>query len=268
MTGHTTRRVRPESTWEAALVAGLLGLAALAWVTTGRLADPHMRLGLLTGVGEMMPMHAGGGPAPAALGLFLATWVIMMAAMMFPSVLPVVVTYDRWVARTDRPRAATVLFVSGYLLVWSAAGLLAYTVIVHLVPLLPSGDTAVRLGAALLVLTGLYQFTPLKRACLRQCRSPLAFIAEHAARLRSGGLAGVRTGAVHGGYCLGCCWALMVVLVLLGVMSLAWMALVAGVILLEKTLPHGWPVSGIVGGALMAAGVLLLIGAPTLPTPA
>jgi predicted metal-binding membrane protein len=244
----------------------LLVLAALAWAVTGRLAEPHMRMGLLTGA-DGMAVGAGRGALPA-LGLFLVTWTVMMVAMMFPSVLPVVLTYDRWVRRAGRSRAATLLFVSGYLLVWAAGGTVAYAVVVHLVPLLPSGATGVRLGGAVLVLAGAYQFTPLKRVCLRQCRSPLAFVAAHADRLRAGPLSRAGVGAAHGAYCLGCCWALMVVLVLLGMMSLTWMALVAAVILVEKVFPGGGAVGRAVGALLVVAGAALLIGAPSLPAPA
>ncbi|GAA3743951.1 DUF2182 domain-containing protein [Salinactinospora qingdaonensis] len=265
MSGRLAGRVRRASRGEALLVAALLGLAALAWAVTGQLAEPHMRFGLLTGAGEMRGQGGGAGSTLTVLGLFLVTWTVMMVAMMLPSALPAVVTYDRWAQRTGRSRGATLLFVSGYLLSWAAAGVVAYLLIVHLVPLLPTGDTGVRLGAAVLVVAGVYQFTPLKRACLRQCRSPMAFIAAYAAPLQAGPLARMRVGAAHGAYCLGCCWALMAVLLLLGMMSLTWMALVAAVVLVEKVLPHGGLVSGIIGGVLTAVGLVLLVGATALP---
>lgn len=253
-------------------MATLLGLAALAWLATGRLATPHMRLGLLTGAGSMAGSMGGAAalvsmapPSPAAMGLFLATWTVMMAAMMFPAIVPVVLTLHRWARRTRRSRWTAPLFVTGYLAVWGASGALFYVGTVYLAPLLPAGEAAVRSGAALLLLAGAYQFTPLKEACLRHCRSPLAFVAEHATRLRRGGATGARVGAVHGVFCLGCCWALMVVLVLLGMMSLAWMAAVAGMILLEKVLPRGWPVGALVGLALVGAGIALLISPRSLP---
>ena len=267
-TGTERPRVASAGAPALAVVVVLLGLAVLAWVVTGRLAEPHMRLGLLTGANGMADGMAGGGrtgPSPVALGLFLVTWTVMMAAMMFPSVLPVVLACDRGVRRTGRSRVVTALFVGGYLLVWAAAGVAAYAVVVHLVPLLPSGATGVRLGGAVLVLVGVYQFTPLKRVCLRQCRSPLAFVAAHAERLRAGPVAAARVGAAHGAYCLGCCWALMVVLLLLGMMSLTWMALVAAVILAEKVFPGGGAVGRAVGALLMVTGAVLLVGGPMLP---
>lgn len=256
---------------EAALIATLLGLAAVAWLASDWLAMPHMRVGLLT-AGDSMAAESSmaAGPASGALsiaafGLFLGTWVVMMVAMMFPAIVPVVLTHHRWARRTGRSRWATALFVGGYLAVWGASGALFYAAVVHLAPLVPPGEAAVRVGAALLVVAGAYQFTPLKDVCLRHCRSPLAFLAHHATALRRGGLSGARVGGTHGLFCLGCCWALMVVLVLMGMMSLAWMAAVAGVILVEKVLPRRWPVRTLVGLLLVGAGAALLIAPRSLP---
>ena len=241
------------------LIAALLALATLAWFATRANSPPHMRTGLLTGIG-MAPMGAGTmGPSMALLGVFLWMWLVMMVAMMLPAITPVVVTFDRWVRKTGRSRSATAHFVGGYLLIWGGSGLAVYGAIVYLTPVLPSGESALRLGAGLLVLAGAYQLTPLKEACLRHCRSPLGFIAQHTSPLRRGGLAGSRVGAIHGIYCLGCCWALMLVLVLLGMMSMVWMAAVAGVIFLEKTLPRRWPVGKLVGLLLVSVGIVLLV---------
>lgn len=263
MSQPVTAAARPARLWEASLVGVLLALAALAWVATGRLATPHMRLGVLTGAGSL---SAGPGPpSVGALSLFLVTWTVMMTAMMLPAVAPVVATVDRWARRTRRSRAATALFVSGYLLVWGASGAIVYAAVVGLAPLVPSGDATVRAAAAALVVAGVYQLTPLKDVCLRQCRSPLGFVAAHATRLTRGGLAGARVGAVHGAYCLGCCWALMLVLVGLGMMSLAWMAVVAAVVAFEKLLPGGGAVSSAVGLVLVGAGVALLVSGQPLP---
>jgi predicted metal-binding membrane protein len=127
------------------------------------------------------------------VGLFLLTWVVMMVAMMFPAVSPVVVTFDRWVRRTQRSRGATVVFVAGYLLVWTVSGLVVYSALVHLEPLLPFGKGALRSDGGLLVLAGGYQLTPLKQMCLRivdrRWRSllstPFNFAAEALARAKS-----------------------------------------------------------------------------------
>jgi predicted metal-binding membrane protein len=157
-----------------------------------------------------------------------------------------------------------VLFVAGYLLVWASFGGIVYAV-VHAAPLMLGGETAIRAGAAVLVLAGVYQFTPLKSACLRHCRSPLAFVAEHTTRLGRGGIAAARVGAVHGAFCLGCCWTLMLVLLVLGMMSLAWMAAVAAVIFAEKVLPRGWAVRRAAGFVLVGAGIVLMLSPRALP---
>lgn len=260
----TARLVREVRAWESSLVGALLGLAALAWVATGRLAEPEMRLGLLTRVDSTSSMDAMSPPV-GAVGLFLATWIVMMVAMMFPAIVPVVVTVHRWIVRTGRSRWESVLFVGGYLLVWAASGVVVYALIAWVLPRLPEGAAAVRVGAAVLVIAGAYQFSPLKELCLRHCRSPLAFIAEHTTRLQRGGMSGAKVGAVHGLFCLGCCWTLMIVLVLLGMMSLAWMAAVAGVIFFEKRLPRGWSVTRPAGLVLMTGGIVLSLSPQTLP---
>ncbi|MGH8886492.1 MAG: DUF2182 domain-containing protein [Egibacteraceae bacterium] len=263
-----TKRVggaeRAARAWEAALVGTLLGLAAVAWFAAGQLSSPDMRVGILTGAGRMSSMSSADWSLPMT-GLFLLTWVVMMVAMMFPTVVPVAVTFDRWVRRTRISRSSTVLFVGGYLLVWSVTGLVVYGAIVYLEPLVSSGEAAVRWGAGLLVVAGVYQLTPLKSVCLRQCRSPLAFVAKHAVQLRRGGLAAARVGVAHGLFCLGCCWALMLVLVLLGMMSLSWMAAVAGVIFFEKVLPHGSLVAVAVALILVGLGFVLLVSPRALP---
>jgi predicted metal-binding membrane protein len=253
--------LRQARAWEASLVGALLALAALAWFATGRLAEPDMRFGLLTGGGSISPMDA----MSPALGLFVATWIVMMIAMMFPAVAPVVVTVHRWIVRTGRPRSDTVLFVAGYLLVWTGFGGIVYALIVHVVPLMPGGDAAIRVGAAVLLLAGVYQFTPLKNVCLWHCRSPLAFIAGHTTQLQRGGLAGARVGVLHGVFCLGCCWMLMLVLVVMGMMSLAWMAAVTAVIFAEKVLPRRLSSSSPVGFILVGAGIALMLTPKALP---
>lgn len=257
----------PESgrRWERGLVTVLLGLAALAWfLTASAAADSGMRTGLLTGGGLSM-RSPGMAPSLGMGALFLTTWFVMMAAMMLPALAPVAVIFDRWRRRNGRSRAITAAFVAGYLLVWGASGLVVYGGAVYLGPHLPSGEAAVRLGAGLLAVAGLYQLTPWKRACLRHCRSPLAFLAHHTTRLRRRGPAAFRVGAGHGLYCLGCCWGLMLVLIALGMMSLAWMAAVAAVILLEKVLPRRWPVGRAAGAVLLGVAAVLLVAPRFLP---
>lgn len=226
------------------LVLLLFALAAVAWWST---AD------------RMAGMDEGPGTDLGALGWFLGVWVVMMAAMMFPSVAPTVALYARMTRRTTR--AAPLVFVAGYLVTWSAAGVLAYGLVDLGRAVLGSGlawDAAGRwLAGGTLVLAAAYELTPLKDACLAKCRSPLGFLVGS---WRPGLRGALDMGARHGAWCVGCCWALMASLFALGVMSLAWMALVAALIALEKALPWGRPATSatalvllVLGGALIAA---------------
>jgi predicted metal-binding membrane protein len=208
-----------------ALLGLLLALAALAWLVTGD---------------RMGGMEATPGMALGSLGFYLGVWVVMMAAMMFPSVAPTVLMYDR-LRDGHRKRGkgaapdATALFVAGYLIVWTAAGVLAYALF-ELARAVDPGflawDEAGRyVAGGVLVAAAAYQVTPLKQACLVKCRSPLMFLAE---RWRHGRAGALELGSRHGAWCLGCCWALMAALFAVGVMSLGWMALIAAFIALEK----------------------------------
>jgi predicted metal-binding membrane protein len=204
-----------------ALVAVLFLLAALAWwSTTDRMAG----------------MDAGPGTDLGALGWFVGVWVVMMAAMMFPSVSPTVALYAQMTQRRGLSRP--LLFVGGYLFVWGLAGVAAYGLF-HIGSDLFGADLSWNSGGrwfvgGVLTIAALYELTPLKEACLQKCRSPLGFLVG---TWRDGQRGAVEMGARHGAWCLGCCWALMAALFALGVMSLAWMAFVAALITLEKTLP-------------------------------
>ncbi|GAA0672074.1 DUF2182 domain-containing protein [Kitasatospora atroaurantiaca] len=207
---------------DLALAWGLIVvIAALAWVFT---------------VGQARDMGIEPGTMGMALPLFLVLWLAMMAAMMLPSVAPVAVTWARGIGRqaSGAERAVrTAEFLGGYLLVWTSFGLLAYGGLAltgHLVDRDP--DVGKWIGAAAFALAGLYQLGPLKYVCLRHCRSPMAQLMHYAGYRPP--LRDLRVGLHHGGYCLGCCWALMVVLVPLGVMNVAAMAGIAVVIFLEK----------------------------------
>jgi predicted metal-binding membrane protein len=170
--------------------------------------------------------------------------------------------------RAPRVAVPTWIFVAGYILVWAFAGLLVY-VLVHagteVVSRLASLDRGIwappALGATLTV-AGLYQFTPLKRVCLRHCRSPFAFVAQH---WRDGRPGALEMGVRHGLYCLGCCWALFAVLVAIGMMSIAWMLLLTLVVFAEKVVPHGPRTSAVVGVGLVAVGLLVASDAVQLP---
>jgi predicted metal-binding membrane protein len=203
------------------LVVLLFGLAAAAWWST---AD------------RMAGMDAGPGTDLGALGWFLGVWVVMMAAMMFPSLAPTAALYARMTQR--RGWSCPLLFTSGYLLVWGAAGLGAYGLF-RLGSRLFGGDLAWHAGGrwfagGVLAIAAIYELTPLKDACLGKCRSPVGFLLG---TWRDGRLGALQMGSKHAGWCVGCCWALMAALFALGVMSLTWMAFVAGLIALEKTLP-------------------------------
>jgi predicted metal-binding membrane protein len=204
------------------IVALLLVLAVLAWWST---AD------------RMANMDAGPGTDLGTLGWFIGIWVVMMAAMMFPSVAPTVALYSRM--RRDRDALAPLIFTGGYLLVWGGAGVVAYGVY-RLGRTLLGDQLAWDAGGqwvagGILLVAAVYELTPLKDVCLSKCRSPLGYLMGSWRNGRAGAL---RMGAGHGAWCLGCCWALMAALFALGVMSLAWMAIIAGVIALEKTLPY------------------------------
>jgi predicted metal-binding membrane protein len=216
------------------VAAGLLGAALVAWIVT---------------VQRMGGMDAGPGTDLGALGWFTGIWVTMMAAMMLPAAAPMVLVHAR------AGRGSTVLFVAGYLVAWTAYGLAAYGVYRGIRAAAPSflawdrGGPWVAGGA--LVAAGAYQLTPLKTLCLRHCRSPLGFL------LNQRGSA-LRVGATHGAWCVGCCGGLMLALFSLGVMSLAWMAVVALVILAEKALPGGERIAWATSAALLVLGVLMV----------
>jgi predicted metal-binding membrane protein len=231
------------------LVTALFALAAAGWWWTVR---------------QMQGMDQGSWTSLGTLGWFLGIWVVMMAAMMFPSVAPTVALY----ARMTRQRSplSPLLFAAGYLVTWAGAGLVAFTLAAIVGRI--SGDALAWdragrwvAGATLLVAAG-YELSPLKDVCLGKCRSPLGFLLG---AWRNGRWGALRMGAQHGAWCVGCCWALMASLFALGVMSVAWMAFVAGLIALEKTLP--WRRAATYGTAvlLLALGMLLFAAPDAIP---
>jgi predicted metal-binding membrane protein len=235
------------------LVGLLVALAAVAWAVT---AD------------QMNGMDAGPGTDPGALGFFLGVWVVMMAAMMFPSIAPMVVMQVRiQEGRRSRdqsaPIGATTVFVAGYVISWALAGLVGYAV--FQLGSAVTGDAfswdnaGPYLAGGVIVMAAVYQLTPMKDVCLRHCRSPFMFLMEH---WRPGRLGALRMGVIHGGWCVGCCWALMAALFALGVMSIGWMAFVAALIAIEKLLP--WKALANRGIAVL----LLVLGLAVAFTPA
>jgi predicted metal-binding membrane protein len=218
------RSITPVS---AALGAALLLLAAASWLVAGV---------------RMHGMDMGPGTNPGALGFYIVTWVVMMTAMMLPSVVPMVTGYSRLErAARDRGQVGSIaVFVAGYLIVWTVFGLVAYCVfeaVRHLSIGWLRWDRGGRWIAGAVLLAGAaYQLSPAKHACLRRCRATIPFLTRE---WRDGRRGALRMGILHGAWCSGCCWALMVALFALGLMSLTWMALVSAAVAAEKLLP--WP---------------------------
>jgi predicted metal-binding membrane protein len=244
MEASVRRLSEPLVAWRLALVGTLCVLAALCWWWT---------------VDRMSGMDMGPGSDPGTFGFFLTTWVVMMAAMMFPSIAPMVLMY----ASLDRSRRAwTPLFVAGYLIVWGAAGLIGFGVLkvgASVAGDFFAWDNAGRWTAVgVLVAAAVYEFTPAKYACLRRCRSPLGFLVSS---WHEGSVGAVRMGVLHGAWCIGCCWALMAALFALGAMSIAWMAVVAALIAVEKLLP--WRLAATAGVAVILG--VLAVGVAASP---
>lgn len=256
---------------QAFLLWALLGLSALAWAVTHTMADDESRLGILTGAGRGHALHGhhgGGGTGfhPAAGTVFVAMWVVMAVAMMLPTALPVLGIFDRWARHNGKPRRLTLALAAGYLSTWSACGLAAYGSLLALQAVLPSGDDGViRAGAVLLVGAGAYQFSAMKEACLSHCRSPVSVVAQYAGQLHQGARGPWSVGVRHGLYCVGCCWSLMGVLLLVGMMSTLWMGLLAAVMFAEKVAPWGGALARVVGAVLVLTGVVLLVHPVALP---
>ena len=231
------------------LVVLLFALAGTEWWWTVR---------------EMNGMDDGPWTALGSFGWFVAVWTAMMAAMMFPSVAPTVALYTR-IARARTP-LAPLAFTAGYLLVWVAAGVAALalsTVVGALAGDTLAWDRAGRpLTGATLMVAAAYEFTPLKKACLGKCRSPLGFLLG---TWRDGWRGGLQMGSKHGAWCLGCCWALMASLFALGVMSVVWMALVAGLIATEKLLPWRRVATYATAGTLIVIGALAFAAPDVIP---
>jgi len=238
----------------ASVVALLLGAVLATWLIT---------------IDRMRGMDAGPGTNLGALGWFVVIWVTMMAAMMLPSVAPMALLYAKVSgerARRGRSFVPTWVFLAGYFAVWTGYGLAAYGLFrlvdaFHLHFLGWHTQGPIVAGAAL-VAAGVYQLTPLKRVCLRHCRSPLHFVLGGWREGRAGAL---RMGLEHGTYCVGCCWGLMLILFALGVMSLVWMTLVAGLIFTEKVLPFGHRLTPLFAVTFIAAGIWIAVAPTSVP---
>ena len=238
------------------VLLALAGVTVIAWMYLV-VARPGMDMSM-PDMPDMPDMAM-----PFAAPWVFAMWWVMMLGMMLPSAAPMVLTFaslQRHKRQRDEPYVPTALFVAGYLLVWGAF-CLAATAAQWLLqasgllsPMMALASTM--LGGAVLILAGIYQFTPLKQACLRLCRSPFAFVLNH---WRDGSGGALRMGASHGLYCLGCCWVLMTLLFVVGLMNLIWVAVIAAFVFAEKLLPGGVWVGRVGGAAMSAVGIWLLV---------
>jgi predicted metal-binding membrane protein len=241
--------------------AGLVSVAALGWVYLVYLARG---MGDMDMIADMaMPQMQTWGMVD--LALLFVMWAVMMVAMMVPSASPlilVVAAANRKRHERDDPLVPTGLFLTGYLLVWTAFSAVATTAqwALHTTALLSPAmvGTSPVLGGLLLLTAGVFQFTSLKQACLSHCRSPLAFVMGH---WREGAGGALRMGLEHGLFCVGCCWILMALLFVAGVMNLLWVAGISLFVLAEKALPRGALVGRLGGAALLVAGVMVLTSA-------
>jgi len=239
------------------VAAALVAIVLLAWLYLVRLAG---EMDEMTAMGMAMPQMASWDALELLLGFLM--WTVMTVAMMVPSAAPMILlfaTMNRERRDSQPPYVATGAFLLGYLVVWmayAAAATLAQWGL-HSVALL-SPDTltvSTATGGLLLLAAGVYQWTPLKRVCLAHCRSPLGFLMSC---WREGPWGAFRMGARHGSYCVGCCWVLMALLFVAGVMNLLWVGALAALVLVEKTVPRGELVSRTTGVGLIVAGVALL----------
>jgi len=264
------------SRWIRILVlSAALALTALAWAYVYWLAQQMAapQSAMMPDMPDMPGMSMSDADLMAAsftpwtftrFFLTFIMWLVMMVGMMTPSVTPMVLIYAR-VARPGQPRgrllAPAAWFTCGYFVAWSLFSLSAALAQWALEALALSTPmmvaTSRRFGGAVLIATGIYQWLPGKEACLSYCRAPLAFLQRHGG-IRPGAGASLRLGMLHGGYCIGCCWALMLVLFVVGVMNLLWIAALMLVVLLEKVLPAGRAFSRLLGCAAVAAGLWML----------
>jgi predicted metal-binding membrane protein len=240
------------------VTAGLIGVAVVGWAYMLYLAQGMA--GMDMGSDMTMPQMQAWGVVD--LALVFVMWAVMMVAMMVPSASPLLLMMaaaNRKRRQQDDPLVPTGLFLGGYLLAWTAFSAVATAAQwgLHTTALLSPAmvGTSPVVGGVVLLLAGLFQFTSLKQACLAHCRSPLGFVMGH---WRDGRVGAVRMGLEHGLYCVGCCWILMALLFVAGVMNLAWVAAISLFVLAEKVLPRGELVGKFGGVVLVATGLVML----------
>lgn len=238
-------------------------ITVVAWLAT-YLETRHM--GPLMRMGVPMSIGMEGWADLASFAAFTAMWAIMMIAMMLPSSYPTLLLHRTiYSQRSANQLGGTLLFALGYFVVWSATGALffaAYVLIGHWRSSVAGSETSIlRVAGASFVLAGVFQWSRLKHTCLKHCQSPLHFVMEH---WSDGRLGAARMGAKHGFYCFGCCWGLMLILFVMGVMHLGWMVVVAVFILLEKIAPSARWLPKLAGVMMVATGIVILISPDTL----
>jgi predicted metal-binding membrane protein len=242
------------------ILLALIGVTTIAWLylVAVRRDMPDTPIDMAE-----MAMPTTAAWTPTAFALTFAMWWVMMIGMMAPSAAPMVLTFAT-LNRSKRARGQgivpTSVFLLGYLAAWGAFSVvatLAQWALDRGALLSPAlAATSPLLGGTLVIAAGLYQFTPLKQACLRNCRSPFAFVLNH---WREGWTGALRMGIEHGAYCLGCCWMLMTLLFVAGVMNLFWVAGIAVFVFAEKLLLGGHGVGRVAGVVMLGLGVFLLI---------
>jgi predicted metal-binding membrane protein len=253
------------------VAAGLAALTLFAWAYLWQGAGMGMSALAMTQLvlfphltPELMP---GMAMPPVAWSTAVAMWWVMMIAMMTPSAAPLVLLYGRVMrhaaaqGQTETKVVASAFLALGYLLVWLAFSIVA-TAMLHvlqragLVSNMMLWSRSAALSATILAAAGCYQFSPLRYACLKHCRGPAQFLAQH---MRAGNLGALRMGFEHGAWCVGCCWMLMTLLFVFGVMNLLWIALLAGLVLAERLAASSVFVGRIVGGVLIAWSIATLV---------
>src|SRR5215211_7886030 len=240
---------------------GLVLITALSWAYVSSLAsDMHNNMDLATEM--VMPQTQAWSVTDLALTSVM--WTVMMVAMMTPSAAPMILMFagiNRRRQNQQAPYVPTSVFLLGYLVVWAAFSVLAAAAQwgLHAVSLLSPMmvSTSPVLGGVLLLAAGIYQWTPLKHVCLSKCRSPMGFVLNE---WREGKWGALLMGLKHGGYCTGCCWSLMALLLVAGVMNLLWVAAIAGLVLLEKVAPAGDRLGRVAGVVLVGWGVWMVAG--------
>jgi predicted metal-binding membrane protein len=243
------------------VVGVLIGLAAVAWWSTVRQANSMSDM--VSGLGQVGTR----APNDMTIPIFMGMWVAMMVAMMFPTVAPIVLAHRMVMKRRGEGETPTVAFVLGYIAVWSLIGvipLIGFLAFRNLSAGAADSRWLPTLAGGILLMAGVYQFTGWKAACLKACRSPMSFLMTH--DWGGGSRSAFKAGLSHGAYCLGCCWALMAVLVVVGLMNLVWMAAIALVFLAEKNWKHAVGLTKVIGLGLVGIGIAVIVSPGILPT--